>query len=234
MRDDILKYLRSVASSTAKTISDRIGAERADVARELNALTTEGIVEREKRGADYHYWLSLVDGAAAPVAGATSVSAAPATGVGKAEATAATPRAESLIDTKLRELGAAKAEIERLKDALKGAAVIADSAGAEINRLKSENATLQQAADDWKRNCARLEQRIDELTIEPLSTKSPLFVTVGRYAKPMRHDSLEKAQKRAAALVRGEKESRVLILEPVGSVIRGSEWRPTQSQRGAQ
>lgn len=49
---------------------------------------------------------------------------------------------------------------------------------------------------------------------------------IGRNCKPQRHDSLEKAQKRGRALVRGEKESEVLVLEPVGRIVRGTEWMP--------
>jgi hypothetical protein len=51
-------------------------------------------------------------------------------------------------------------------------------------------------------------------------------VTVGRYCKPKRHASLEKAQRRGSALVRSEKESEVLVLEPVGRIVRGTEWMP--------
>nr|ABY40551.1 hypothetical protein 4.2 [Burkholderia phage Bups phi1] len=52
-----------------------------------------------------------------------------------------------------------------------------------------------------------LEARIDELTLGPVGARAPLFVTVGRYCKPRRHASLEKAQRRGSALVRSEKES---------------------------
>lgn len=227
MRDDILKYLRSVASSTAKAISESIRAERLDVAKELNALHSEGFVEREKRkGDEYTYWLTLVD----------SEPAAPQLSAQKPEATTADLQGESVLDVKLRELRAAKAEIERLNEALKGAAVIADRAGTEIKRLKSENAALEQAAEDWKRNCTQLGRRIDELTVGPVGGK-PLFVTVGRHCKPQRHDSLDAAQKRAGKLIRAEKESAILICEPLGQVIRGAQWMPraaSNNDRGAQ
>jgi hypothetical protein len=52
-----------------------------------------------------------------------------------------------------------------------------------------------------------------------------VYVTVGKYAKPKRHADLPRAQRRAAALVRNEKESEVLVLAPVGRMVRGSEWR---------
>ncbi|MEK6319993.1 MAG: 1-pyrroline-5-carboxylate dehydrogenase, partial [Burkholderia gladioli] len=71
-----------------------------------------------------------------------------------------------------------------------------------------------------------LEARIDELTLGPPGAAAPLFVTIGRDAPPKRHSSLEKAQRRGAALIRAYKETEVLVLEPVGRIVRGSEWRP--------
>ncbi|WP_254218069.1 hypothetical protein [Burkholderia multivorans] len=59
-----------------------------------------------------------------------------------------------------------------------------------------------------------------------VGARAPLFVTVGRYSKPQRHDSLEKAQKRCRALVRGEKESEVPVREPVGRIVGGTHWMP--------
>jgi hypothetical protein len=52
-----------------------------------------------------------------------------------------------------------------------------------------------------------------------------VFVTLGRNSAPKRHSTLEKAQRRANVLVRCEKESEVLVLEPIGRVVRGAEWR---------
>lgn len=116
-----------------------------------------------------------------------------------------------------------------MKEAIAAARTMVDIARAtatERDELKAENESNKLSAARWKLNCAQLEKRIDELTIGPIGTKAPLFVTVGRYSKPQRHDSLEKAQKRGNALVRAEKESEVLVLEPVGRIIRGTEWRP--------
>lgn len=64
MRDEIVKYLGTVLNSTAKTISERIGADRFEVSKELNAMHADGLVEREKRGGggnEYHYWLARAD-----------------------------------------------------------------------------------------------------------------------------------------------------------------------------
>jgi predicted transcriptional regulator len=64
MRDEIVKYLGTVATSTAKTIAERIGVDRQAVAIELNHMHTDTLVEREKRGGggnEYVYWLSRKD-----------------------------------------------------------------------------------------------------------------------------------------------------------------------------
>jgi hypothetical protein len=52
-----------------------------------------------------------------------------------------------------------------------------------------------------------------------------VYVTVGKYVKPKRHADLPRAQRRAATLVRTEKESEVLVCAPVGRMVRGSEWK---------
>lgn len=97
---------------------------------------------------------------------------------------------------------------------------------AEVERLTAERDAAQLKADTWRANAATLETRIDELTLGPVGARAPLFVTVGRNCKPQRHESLEKAQRRGRALVRSEKESEVLVLEPVGRIVRGTEWMP--------
>jgi hypothetical protein len=117
----------------------------------------------------------------------------------------------------------------RITDAISAAQTmreIATATSIERDELRAEVESQRTANARLKQNNAELERRIDELTLGPIGSKSPLFVTVGRYAKPMRHDSLEKAQKRGKALVRGEKESEVLVLEPIGRIVRGTEWRP--------
>ncbi|QGA37542.1 hypothetical protein GAS19_07700 [Burkholderia glumae] len=81
-------------------------------------------------------------------------------------------------------------------------------------------------AQRLRANCAALEARIDDLTLGPPGAAAPLFVTLGRNAPPRRHSSIENAQRRGVALVRSERESEVLVLEPVGRIVRGTEWRP--------
>jgi DNA-binding Lrp family transcriptional regulator len=232
MRDDILKYLRTVSSSTAKTISDRIGAERLDVARELNALHADGIVEREKRnGNEYAYWLTLVDGEPAPTPAAATVSLVADVGVQPDDRTAVL---EHQLAGLSNELASVKSELSAAQLARSAAETARDLLKAANDELQAEKESLTATVGKLRENTAALERRIDDLTLGPVGAKSPLFVTVGRYAKPKRHTSIEKAQRRAAALVRGEKESEVLVLEPVGRVVRGSEWRPLRAQRGAQ
>ncbi|WP_254599180.1 1-pyrroline-5-carboxylate dehydrogenase [Burkholderia lata] len=90
--------------------------------------------------------------------------------------------------------------------------------------LTAERDSAVAKAETWRANAATLEARIDELTLGPVGARAPLFVTIGRYCKPKCHASLEKAQKRGSALVRSEKKSEVLVLEPVGRIVKGTEW----------
>jgi len=59
MRSDIETYLGTVVDSTAKKISTNVGLDQLDVAKELNRMHADGVVEREKRnGNEYAYWLT--------------------------------------------------------------------------------------------------------------------------------------------------------------------------------
>lgn len=227
MRHDILKYLRTVASSTAKMIAERIGVDRFDVARELNALHADGIVEREKRnGNEYAYWLSLVDDKLATAAQPNDPTPNAAT----------TEIRIPLRDTP--ELAVVMLQNQIVDHNARHEADAAERLRIETERdeLKVENESLKEGVAKLRENNAALEARIDALTIGPAGAK-PIFVTVGRYCKPQRHDSLDAAQKRAGKLIRAEKESAILICEPLGQVIRGAQWQPRapqSGQRGAQ
>nr|WP_236872394.1 1-pyrroline-5-carboxylate dehydrogenase [Burkholderia territorii] len=173
--------------------------------KELNRMLGDGLVEREKRaggGNEYVYWLARA--ARPPVTPASSASSPPAK----------PSLAEAIADMPAAAVGVVDAEV-RMCDLL-----------ADIERLTIERDAALQKADTWRANAAALEARIDELTLGPVGARAPLFVTVGRNCKPQRHDSLEKAQKRGRSLVRSEKESEVLVLEPVGRIVRGTEWMP--------
>lgn len=243
MSAEIEKYLGTVMESTAKTIASRIGLDQLDVARELNRMKTDGIVEREKRhGNEYVYWLVRVD---AP----TALAAAPEV----AAPVAASAQEESDREQKLSDLldllGVDADSQFKLFDAIAGANALI-TARDELNakfRTAADRATnlqieltkLTQACDaaraevesqksviaKLKENAAALEQSIDDLTGVADVQLPKVYVTVGRYAKPKRHADLPRAQRRAAALVRNEKESEVLVLAPVGRMVRGSEWR---------
>nr|WP_230939418.1 1-pyrroline-5-carboxylate dehydrogenase [Burkholderia diffusa] len=165
----------------------------------------DGLVEREKRaggGNEYVYWLARA--ARPPVTPASSASSPPAK----------PSLAEAIADMPAAAVGVVDAEV-RMCDLL-----------ADIERLTVERDAALQKADTWRANAAALEARIDELTLGPVGARAPLFVTVGRNCKPQRHESLKKAQRRGRALVRSEKESEVLVLEPVGRIVRGTEWMP--------
>nr|WP_256976299.1 1-pyrroline-5-carboxylate dehydrogenase [Burkholderia sp. AU28863] len=170
--------------------------------KELNRMLGEAIVEREKRaggGNEYVYWL--------------------------ARGVAPTPPANAALPVVALSLAGAIASLPPSAVAADTTSVIAELR-AEVERLTAERDAAQQRADTWRANTAALEARIDELTLGPVGARAPLFVTVGRYCKPRRHASLEKVQRRGSALVRSEKESEVLVLEPVGRIVRGTQWMP--------
>lgn len=201
MTEDIETFLGTVAEATAKTVATGIGLSHLDVVKAINKMHASGTVEREKRpggGNEYVYWLSRGAAPARQSTGAETAAAAPV-----AEQSETLPP----IDTH---------DTARFIDGLR----------AEIQRLTAERDAAQLKADTWRANAATLEARIDELTLGPVGARAPLFVTVGRNCKPQRHESLEKAQRRGRALVRSEKESEVLVLEPVGRIVRGTEWMP--------
>ncbi|WP_342704229.1 1-pyrroline-5-carboxylate dehydrogenase [Burkholderia arboris] len=203
MIEVIEKHLGDVREATAKAIANAVGLPQIDITKALHKMTGVGTVEREKRaggGNEYVYWLA---GAAKPAPqGGNTPPAAPAS---LAEAVANLPPAA---------VGVVDAEV-RICDLL-----------ADIDRLTAERDAAQLKADTWRANAATLEARIDELTLGPVGAHAPLFVTVGRKCKPKRHTSLEKAQQRGSALVRSEQESEVLVLEPVGRIVRGTQWMP--------
>ncbi|RQV01071.1 1-pyrroline-5-carboxylate dehydrogenase [Burkholderia cenocepacia] len=206
MREDIETYLAATSEATAKAVATGTGLPQLDVTKELNRMLGDGLVEREKRaggGNEYVYWLARAVQVAAPL-GDTPPAAA----------------AQALVSVGL---------VEKSPDPNTGVIdvvrIIADLR-ADVERLTAERDAAHLKADTWRANAATLEARIDDLTLGPVGSRAPLFVTVGRNCKPQRHESIEKAQRRGRALVRSEKESEVLVLEPVGRIVRGTEWMP--------
>ncbi|SAJ91476.1 delta 1-pyrroline-5-carboxylate dehydrogenase [Burkholderia multivorans] len=214
MREDIERYLAETSEATAKAVATGTGLPQLDVTKELNRMLSDGLVERMKRtggGNEYVYWLAATARPAALAGDAPQSDAAPTpVSFGLVERLV-----EQSVDPNARALDAAEL-VEQL---------IADLRAAN-ERLAAERDAALQKADTWRTNAAALEARIDELTLGPVGARAPLFVTVGRNCKPQRHDSLEKAQRRGRALVRSEKEAEVLVLEPVGRIVRGTEWLP--------
>lgn len=206
MREDIEKYLAATSEATAKAVATGTGLPHLDVTKELNRMLGEALVEREKRaggGNEYVYWLARAAQPAAPAGDTPPSHVAPAlVSVGLVEKS---------LDPNARVIDVAQI-IEGLR--------------ADVERLTAERDAAQLKADTWRTNAATLEARIDELTLGPVGARAPLFVTVGRKCKPKRHTSLEKAQQRGNALVRSEQESEVLVLEPVGRIVRGTQWMP--------
>ncbi|KVT68882.1 MarR family transcriptional regulator [Burkholderia ubonensis] len=213
MIEQIEMHLAAVEDATAKAISAALGLPQVEVSKTLHKMVGAGTIEREKRaggGNEYVYWLSRGDAPAPPA----SPSTAP-----EADKPAEPPAIP------LTSIGLVERSIEPNARAIDPASIIANLR-TDIERLTAERDAALQKADTWRANAATLEARIDELTLGPVGAGAPLFVTVGRYCKPQRHDSLDKAQRRGRALVRREKESEVLVLEPVGRIVRGTEWQP--------
>ncbi|MBR8443267.1 1-pyrroline-5-carboxylate dehydrogenase [Burkholderia cenocepacia] len=206
MREDIEKYLAETSEATAKAVATGTGLPQLDVTKELNRMLGEAIVEREKRaggGNEYVYWLARAAKPAAPTSDSPAAAAAP----------------------KLVSVGLVERSLDPNARVIDVAQII-EGLRAEVERLTAERDAAQQKADTWRANTAALEARIDELTLGPVGARAPLFVTIGRKCKPKRHTSLEKAQQRGSALVRSEQESEVLVLEPVGRIVRGTQWMP--------
>lgn len=215
MIEQIEKHLAGVAEATAKVIASALGMPQVEVSKTLHKMVGAGTIERKKRaggGNEYVYWLVRGDQARAPAVAALdpeltySGEQVPIriASVGIVDAATAAVPTDDVVDAEV---------------------CVADLL-AKIERLTAERDAARQTADTWRANAATLKARIDELTLGPVGARAPLFVTVGRNSKPQRHDSLDKAQRRGRALVRGFKESEVLVLEPVGRIVRGTEWRP--------
>lgn len=206
MREDIEKYLAATSEATAKAVATGTGLPHLDVTKELNRMLGEALVEREKRaggGNEYVYWLAAAARSAVLAGDTPQPGAAP------------TLVSVGVVDRSLIPDNKVLNDWQTI-----------ESLRADNKRLTAERDAAQLKADTWRMNAAALEARIDELTLGPVGARAPLFVTVGRNCKPQRHDSLEKAQKRGRALVRSEQESEVLVLEPVGRIVRGTQWMP--------
>jgi DNA-binding transcriptional ArsR family regulator len=206
VREDIERYLAETSEATAKAVATGTGLPQLDVTKELNRMLGEGLVEREKRaggGNEYVYW--------------PAAAARPAALIGDRPPPGAAPTLVSV--------GLVEKSLDPNASVIDVAQIIA-GLRSDVERLTAERDAAQLKADTWRANTAALEARIDELTLGPVGARTPLFVTVGRNCKPQRHESLEKAQRRGRALVRSEKESEVLVLEPVGRIVRGTEWMP--------
>jgi hypothetical protein len=220
-----------------------------EVSLELNGMVRDGTLEREMRKGEYAYWLTRVE--AKPVEKvANGVDMHPATLPASA---VAVPKVAPVVVAKpevaaddvpvLRDLlallGVSDDSRFKLIDAIAGAralirerddiremhekasenfGIYRNAAAAEIESLKAANTKLRE-------NTAALERSIDDLTGVADVKLPKVYVTVGKTAPPKRHGDLPKAQRRAAALVRSEREAEVLVLAPVGRMVRGSEWR---------
>jgi hypothetical protein len=252
VRADIEKYLGTVTETTAKKISNAIGVPQFEVAKELNHMHGDGAVEREKRpggGNEYVYWLTRSEANSAEKVVTVVESISATRPVSSVDAGKGVPVAPAKPDVTADEpphlrdlltlLGVSEDSQFKLVDAIDGAraliherddlremhkataenfVIYRDAAVAEVESLKAANAKLRE-------NTAALERSIDDLTGVADVELPKIYVTVGKYVKPKRHADLLRAQRRAATLVRTEKESEVLVCAPVGRMVRGSEWK---------
>ncbi|MDN7812133.1 1-pyrroline-5-carboxylate dehydrogenase [Burkholderia gladioli] len=222
MIEQIEKHLASEAEATAKGIAAALGLPHVEVSKALHKMVSTGTIEREKRvggGNEYVYWLAR-GAPAVPVEAIASSPAEHLPGEGAAVETTDGPDARPApINFPCR---VAPVVADDVVDAEIRMVDLIET----IKTLTGERDAALQKAEDWRATAAKLEARIDELTLGPPGAAAPLFVTIGRDAPPKRHSSLEKAQRRGAALIRADKETEVLVLEPVGRIVRGSEWRP--------
>ncbi|MDN7814867.1 1-pyrroline-5-carboxylate dehydrogenase [Burkholderia vietnamiensis] len=249
MRDLIEKYLSSVVNSTAKKISLNIGMPQLDVAHALNKMHADGLVEREKRpggGNEYTYWLSSADAEPAsqfenePVthdatAPAPSETLSTSASVSPPLLAAAEKAREVITDSAMAALSERVRTLLEILDlpptmtiaieVARERVAAAKDGHAKHAALAAELSSLKDLNERLKANNAQLEQRIDALSgdVRPVGS---MFVTLGRDAKPMRHATIEKAQKRGRSLVSGNRETEVLVLQPIGRIVRGAEWRP--------
>ncbi|WP_186288558.1 1-pyrroline-5-carboxylate dehydrogenase [Burkholderia gladioli] len=223
MIEQIEKHLASEAEATAKAIASALGVRQLEVSKALHQMVGTGTVEREKRvggGNEYVYWLARGSLPAMPVEAIAPSPAEHLPGEGAAVETTDGPDARPApVNFPCR---VAPVVTDDVVDAEIRMADLIET----IKTLTGERDAALQKAEDWRATAAKLEARIDELTLGPPGAAAPLFVTIGRDAPPKRHSSLEKAQRRGAALIRADKETEVLVLEPVGRIVRGSEWRP--------
>ncbi|WP_213308273.1 hypothetical protein [Paraburkholderia sacchari] len=160
MRDEIVKYLGTVAHSTAKTLSDRIGVDRLEIARELNAMHAEAIVEREKRGGggnEYVYWLSRKD----DVAMLEAAVGAPTLPAVRNEP----PPMPSVVPAKA-DIDATEQELRKQVGELMGTAstLTAKLTEAEVERddLKAKVYDLTRTAANRQDKIAALEQKVEQ------------------------------------------------------------------------
>ncbi|RKR46265.1 hypothetical protein [Paraburkholderia sp. BL17N1] len=237
MSIEIEKYLGTVMESTAKTIASRVGLDQLDVSRELNRMVKDGVLEREMKKGEYAYWLTRKDSAPSVQQSDTdarpkSLIEAVVTAANAATPKAAKPEADDMRELRVSDLlvvlGVSPDSQFKLIDAIDNAKALVtarDEATVERDAARAEVEAQKTVIAKLKENVAALEQSIDDLTGVADVQLPKVYVTVGRYAKPKRHADLPRAQRRAASLVRNEKESEVLVLAPVGRMVRGSEWR---------
>jgi hypothetical protein len=177
VRDEITKYLSTVMQSSADTLAKKLCLDRLSVARELHAMSTEGLLEREMKRGEYLYRMAKKDGKPAQdgvdmspktlPAGITAVPKAPPAEAAKPEVTKTT-LAE--VEPKLRRQIAAledQASVLQLKldNEVKHHQVTREEANAALRQLADLRGSLSDAinmAAEWKEKHDMLRQQLDQ------------------------------------------------------------------------
>ena len=201
MTEDIETFLGTVSEATAKTIAAGIGLPHGR--REGDQQDVRGRQGRTRKraggGSEYVYWLARGAAPVPPADAAPPPAAAPSL----AEAIASLPPSAVAADT---------------------TRVIAELR-AEVERLTAERDAAQLKADTWRANAATLEARIDGSRSARSAPARPV-----RHRRPQLQAAAPRIAREGPAprpRARAQrKESEVLVLEPVGRIVRGTEWMP--------
>jgi hypothetical protein len=156
--------------SSADTLAKKLCLDRLSVARELHAMSTEGLLEREMKRGEYLYRMAQKDGKPAQdgvdmspktlPAGVTAVPKAPPAEAAKPEVTKTT-LAE--VEPKLRrQIAALEDQLAAVSLKFDRESVLLDEMRAERDKLRDMLDECQLARDRYKTKSEMLQIQIDQ------------------------------------------------------------------------
>jgi hypothetical protein len=188
VRADIEKYLGTVAQSTAKTISQKLGMHQRDVSLELNGMVNDGLLEREMRKGEYVYWLSRAEARPAETV-PSGVSMHPSTA---SVAEVAVPKGQEPVArtvTATSDLAPQLQALTRERDDLKGqVADLEDKAS--VLQLKLDRETA--AHHETRATCDKLRDMLDQCQLSRDQWKAKhnaLELQIEQYEERKRFDA---------------------------------------------